>query len=78
MIKGLYFHLKNRHAHFNPPDLVQSRHARPPMSMDMRVSAHVCAQPRPFQALCEFVLSGPVIEVGLRRGGSFSEGICPE
>lgn len=73
MIKGLYFRLKNRHAHFNPPDLVQS-----PMSMDMRVSAHVCAQPRPFQTLCEFVLSGPVIEVGLRRGGSFSEGICPE
>lgn len=37
-----------------------------------------CVWPRPFQALCERVLSGPVIEVVLGRGGSFPEGICPE
>lgn len=40
--------------------------------------ARACVWPRLFQALCECVLSGPVIEVVLGRGGSFPEGICPE
>lgn len=37
-----------------------------------------CVWPWPFQALSDCVLSGPVIEVVLGRGGSFPEGICPE